>query len=68
MENLNNLKKNLLIFIQVILEIHQHSFLNITVTNQVSSITDYDNPLQFGSVFYEPAKLTSAQYKHRYNI
>ena len=38
----------------------------ITVTNQVRLITDYNNPLQSGSVFYEHAKLTGAQHKHRY--
>ena len=36
-----------------------------TVMNQVRSITDNNNPLQSGSVFYEHAKLTGAQYKHR---
>ena len=35
-------------------------------TNQVRSITPNIVPLQSGSVFYEPTKLTGAQYKHRY--
>ena len=34
----------------------------ITGTNQVCSITDNIVPLQSGSVFYERAKLTGAQY------
>ena len=38
----------------------------ITGKNQVRSITDKFIPLQSGSVFYKCAKLTSAQYKHRY--
>ena len=38
----------------------------ITGTNQVCLITDNIVPLQSGSVFYERAKLTGAQYKHRY--
>ena len=38
----------------------------ITGTNQVCSITDNIFPLQSGSVFYERAKLTGAQYKHRF--
>ena len=33
--------------------------------NQVRSITDNNISLQSGSVFYERAKLTDAQYKHR---
>ena len=33
-----------------------------TGTNQVRSITDNIVPLQSGSVFYERAKLTGAQY------
>ena len=38
----------------------------ITGTKQVRSITDNIVPLQSGSVFYEPAKLTDAQYRHRF--
>ena len=34
----------------------------ITATNQVCLITHNIAPLQSGSVFFEPAKLTSAQY------
>ena len=37
----------------------------ITVPFQVLSITDKNDPLQSGSVFYERAKLTGAQFKHR---
>ena len=37
----------------------------ITVPFQAHSITDKIIPLQSGSVFYEPTKLTGAQYKHR---
>ena len=37
-----------------------------TGTKQVPSITDNNVPLQSGSVFYEHAKLTGAQYKHSY--
>ena len=36
----------------------------ITVPFQVCSITDKNNPLQSGSVFYKHAKLTCGQYKH----
>ena len=38
----------------------------ITGTNQVHLIPHNIVPLQSGSVFYERAKLTGAQYKHRY--
>ena len=38
----------------------------ITDTNQVRSITNTFILLQSGSVFYKRAKLTGAQYKHRY--
>ena len=34
-------------------------------TNQICLITNNIIPLQSGSVFYERAKLTGAQYKHR---
>ena len=37
----------------------------ITGTNQVRLITDNIVPLQSGSVFYERAKLTGAQYKKK---
>ena len=37
-----------------------------TGTDQVRSITDNIIPFQSRSVFYERAKLTGAQYKHRY--
>ena len=47
---------NMLIFVAIF----------ITGMNQVCSIPDYFVPLQSGSVFYEGAKLTGAQYKHRY--
>ena len=40
----------------------------ITGMNQVRSITDKFVPLQSGSVFYERAKLTGAQYKRRYSF
>ena len=38
----------------------------ITGMNQVHLITNNIDPLQSGSVFYERAKLTGVQYKHRY--
>ena len=37
----------------------------LIVLFQVGSITAENKPFQSGSVFYEPAKLTSALYKHR---
>ena len=38
----------------------------ITDTKQVRTISNTFIPLQSGSVFYKRAKLTGAQYKHRY--
>ena len=35
-------------------------------TNQIRLITNNIIPLQSGYIFYERAKLTGAQYKHRY--